>query len=147
MENLIKHLPRLIHESRTLWMTVKLAALLNVNLILLFGLLDPGTRIYRYMRSSTSGFDEIVLSIFIACVIFLWHDFVAFDKTVHARRHWFMEKAVPFVYMLIGSLFLGLSFSAAVDNVPGLSIAYLANATFIGLVAYITKVRLSWSTE
>lgn len=148
MDKLVPHLDKLIRETRLLWGASKLFILGNLTIFVFFSLWGDESMIYRLLRHQ-GHYDEMLISVMAGFALFLYTDLCRFDFSKFARRHWYLERFVPIVYMLMGFGYLALSFAASAaffESWP-LVVTYLFNAGMAGVMAFLTRLRLSWSTN
>ena len=148
MNHVLPHFDRIIRETRLLWAVSKAAILGNLTIFLLFALFDPESRIYTLLRHP-SRWDEAIITLMALIATFLYTDICKFDVSKHARRHWLLERFVPITYMVLGFGYLALSFVASAQFLEAwpLVLTYVFNAGMAGAMAFLTRLRLQWSTS
>jgi len=148
MSDITEFVHELAREVRWLWVVAKGYVITNLIFVAGFAAFDHGSRIYQHIRHPASSLDEMLLTVLAFVLLFLWTDLILYDKTKHGRRHWRFEGVVPFIYMLLGALYLVLAFVASTTGMDSilLVIAYVANAGLVGIAAFAARLRMSWHT-
>lgn len=147
MNRLLPHFDKLVHELRLTWLLVKGYNIFNAMFIAWFGMFDPESKVYSYLRHPTSNLDELLLAVLTLAIMFLYTDITLYDKSKEGRRHWKFEKLVPITYMLLGALYLVLAFVASAGGAFGLAFFYVLSAVLTGGSAFATRLRTHWSTD